>query len=93
MKKVVECQKEFFAYFNALETRGVPIETDFSLSILRFAQMTAIVSKPFLCGKILYISQILPLFDYSSLSWDLLAQNVDIGAYNKYLQSGANEAK
>jgi hypothetical protein len=23
MKKVVECQKEFFAYFNALETRGV----------------------------------------------------------------------
>ena len=23
MKNVVECQKEFFAYFNALETRGV----------------------------------------------------------------------
>jgi hypothetical protein len=22
MKNVVECQKEFFAYFNALETRG-----------------------------------------------------------------------
>ena len=24
MKNVVECQKEFFAYFNALETYGVP---------------------------------------------------------------------
>ena len=23
MKNIVECQKEFFAYFNALETRGV----------------------------------------------------------------------
>ena len=25
MKKVIKCQKEFFAYFNALETRGAKL--------------------------------------------------------------------
>ena len=27
IKNVVECQKEFFAYFNALETRGYVVST------------------------------------------------------------------
>ena len=35
MKNVVECQKEFFAYFNALETRGVLLTLSCGLTLFQ----------------------------------------------------------